>query len=86
VLSAISIKREAGGGDGSDGPAHLQHRAQALEKNAFPKGFMVIGIIRQKKIIIPTGNSVTEPQDRIIIFATREAIPGVEKILAVKLA
>ncbi len=43
------------------------------------------GIIRQETIIIPGGDSVIEPDDRIIIFTTREAIPGVEKILAVKL-
>ena len=46
---------------------------------------MVAGIIRQERIIIPSGESVVEPDDRIIIFATRDAIPGVEKILAVKL-
>ena len=46
---------------------------------------MVAGIIRKEAIIIPGGDSVIEPEDRIIIFATRKAIPGVEKILAVKL-
>ena len=45
----------------------------------------VAGIIRRDRIIIPSGESVVEPDDRIIIFATRDAIPGVEKILAVKL-
>jgi trk system potassium uptake protein TrkA len=59
--------------------------SKPLKKIAFPKGSMVASIIRQEKIIIPTGDSVIEPEDRIIIFATREAIPGVEKILAVKL-
>jgi trk system potassium uptake protein TrkA len=46
---------------------------------------LVAGIIRQEAIIIPTGESMIEPEDRIIIFATRQAIPGVEKILSVKL-
>jgi trk system potassium uptake protein TrkA len=45
----------------------------------------VAGIIRQEKIIIPSGESVIEPGDRIIIFATWKAIPGIEKIMAVKL-
>jgi trk system potassium uptake protein TrkA len=36
-------------------------------------------------VIIPTGKSVIEPNDRIIIFAKKQAIPEVEKILAVKL-
>lgn len=46
---------------------------------------MVAGIIRGKEIIIPSGESVIMPDDRVIIFARRKAIPGVEKILAVKL-
>ena len=56
-----------------------------LKKISFPKGALVVGIIRSDKIIIPTGDSTVEPDDRIIIFATRPAIPKVEKILAVKL-
>ena len=44
-----------------------------------------IGIIRKDEIIIPTGESVIRPEDRVIIFARRKAIARVEKILAVKL-
>jgi trk/ktr system potassium uptake protein len=84
VLSVISIKEQA-----------EVLEAMALETSdivdkplkdiSFPKGAMVAGIIRNDKIIIPTGSSVIAPQDRIIIFARREAIPKIEKILAVKL-
>jgi trk system potassium uptake protein TrkA len=85
VLSAISIKGE--GGEVMEALAlptsHIV--SKPLKKIAFPRGSMVASIIRQDNIIIPTGDSVIEPEDRIIIFATREAIPGVEKILAVKL-
>jgi trk system potassium uptake protein TrkA len=45
----------------------------------------VAGIIRKDHIIIPTGDSIIEPGDRIIIFAKRKAINSIEKILAVKL-
>jgi trk system potassium uptake protein TrkA len=45
----------------------------------------VAGIIRGESIIIPTGDSVIEPEDHIIIFAKRTAISGIEKILSVKL-
>jgi trk system potassium uptake protein TrkA len=41
--------------------------------------------MRENRIIIPTGESVIAPNDRIIIFAKKQAIPQVEKILAVKL-
>ena len=56
-----------------------------LEKINFPKGAIIAAIIRQNQIIIPTGKSIIEPGDRIIIFSQRRAISGIEKILAVKL-
>ena len=51
----------------------------------FPKGALVVAIIRGDEVIIPTGDSVILPQDRIIIFSTRQGIPQVEKALMVKL-
>ncbi len=51
----------------------------------FPKGALVVAIIRGDEVIIPTGDSVIRPQDHIIIFSTRQGIPKVEKALMVKL-
>jgi len=85
VLSAISLKGEQAEvlevvaletSDIVDKP---------LEKISFPKGAIIASIIRQNQIIIPTGESIIEPGDRIIVFAQRKAISGIEKILAVKL-
>lgn len=59
--------------------------SKPLKQIAFPKGAIVAGIIRKDRIIIPSGDSIVEPEDRIIIFAHREAINRVEKMLAVKL-
>lgn len=59
--------------------------SKPLKQIVFPKGAIVAGIIRKERIIIPSGDSIIEPEDRIIIFAHREAINRVEKILAVKL-
>ena len=56
-----------------------------LKKISFPKGAIVTGIIRKDDIIIPTGDSVIRPEDRVIIFARRQAIPKVEKIFSAKL-
>jgi trk system potassium uptake protein len=56
-----------------------------IKKISLPKGALVIGIIRKDDVIIPSGDSVIQPGDRIIIFARRQAIPKIEKILAVKL-
>jgi trk system potassium uptake protein TrkA len=56
-----------------------------IKKISIPKGALVTGIIRDDTVIIPTGESVIEPGDRIIIFAKKQAVPKIEKILAVKL-
>ncbi len=85
VLSALSIKGEAGEVMEAIALPTSEIVSRPLKKIAFPKGAMVAGIIRQDAIIIPTGESIVEPDDRVIIFATRDAIPGVEKILTVKL-
>ena len=85
VLSAISIKGEAGEVMEALALPTSDIVSKPLRKISFPKGAMVAGIIRQETIIIPDGNSIIEPDDRIIIFATRQAVRGVEKMLAVKL-
>ena len=56
-----------------------------LRNISFPKGALVVSIIRADEVIIPTGESVIQPEDRIIILSTRQAIPQVEKALTVKL-
>jgi trk system potassium uptake protein TrkA len=85
VISAISIKGEQAEVMEAVAMETSDIVGKPLKKLSFPKGALVAGIIRQERIIIPSGESVIEPGDRIIIFATRMAIPGVEKILAVKL-
>ena len=56
-----------------------------LKDITFPKGALVASIIRNDQIIIPSGESIIKPEDRIIIFARRQSIDKIEKILAVKL-
>jgi trk system potassium uptake protein TrkA len=85
VLSAVSIKGEAGEVLEALAMPTSDIVSKPLKKISFPKGSIVTGIIRQEEIIIPTGDSQIEPDDRILLFATKDAVPGVEKILAVKL-
>jgi len=56
-----------------------------LKEIDMPQGALVIGIIRKDEIIIPSGGSVIEPHDRIVLFAKRQVIHKLEKILTVKL-
>lgn len=56
-----------------------------ISKIAFPKGSLVIGIVRGDEVIIPSGGSIIEPDDKVVIFATRQVVPKIEKMLTVKL-
>jgi trk system potassium uptake protein len=56
-----------------------------LAKVKFPKGALVGAIIRGEEIIIPRGDSIIKPGDRLIILALQEALPKLEKLLTVKL-
>ncbi len=56
-----------------------------IKKVVFPKGALLVSVIRNKDIIIPTGDTVVEPGDKVILFAKRQAVPKIEKILTVKL-
>ena len=56
-----------------------------LKKISFPKDALLASIITRDDIIIPTGESIVNPGDRIIIFAKRQAVPKIEKFLTVKL-
>ena len=85
VLSAISIKGEQAEVMEAVALETSEIVGKPLKQISFPKGAIVAGIIRKDEIIIPTGESVISPEDRVIIFARRQAIPKVEKILAVKL-
>ncbi len=85
VLSSISIKGEAAEFMEAVALETSDIVGKPLKHISFPNGSLVTGIIRKKNIIIPSGDSVIEPDDRIIIFARRQAIPKIEKILTVKL-
>jgi trk/ktr system potassium uptake protein len=85
VLSAIALKGEQAEVMEAVALETADIVGKPLKKISFPKGSLVAGIIRRDRVIIPSGDSVIEPEDRIIIFSTRDAIPKIEKILAVKL-
>jgi trk system potassium uptake protein len=85
VLSAMSIKGEQAEILEAMAMATSAIVSKPLRSVGVPKGALVAAVIRKEQIIIPSGDTVIEPDDRIIIVARREAILQVEKILAVKL-
>jgi trk system potassium uptake protein TrkA len=56
-----------------------------LAKVKFPKGALVGAIVRGDEIIIPRGDSVIKPKDRLIILTVQKVLPKLEKLLTVKL-
>ena len=56
-----------------------------LKDIKFPKGAIIGAVVRDEEIIIPTGNTIILPGDRVIIFTLTSTIPSVEKRLMVKM-
>jgi trk system potassium uptake protein TrkA len=50
----------------------------------FPKEALFLCIFRGNEVIIPSGNSVIEPEDRVLILSTGAVIPLVEQALMAK--
>jgi len=85
VLSAMALKGEEAEVLEAVALETSDIAGKPLKKISFPRNALVVAIIRDEEVIIPTGNSVISPDDRIIILSTRQAIPQVEKALMVKL-
>jgi len=85
VLSAISIKGEQAEVLEALALETSDIVGKPLRDIKMPKGSIVVGIVRGDEVMIPSGASIARPGDRIIFFAQREAVPKIEKILAVKL-
>lgn len=61
----------------------ITHRS--LKKVAVPKGALLVCIIRNGSIMIPSGDSRVLPGDEIIFFAVPHAVKKLEKLLTVRL-
>lgn len=85
VLSDISIFCEKGEFIEAVAMASSGITNKPLKKIAFPRGSLLVGILRDGSVMIPSGNSVIEPDDRIILFAVKPAVKKLEKLLTVKL-
>ncbi len=85
VLSDISIFGERGEFIEAIALETSDITGMPLKKISFPKGALLVCIIRNGQIIIPAGDSVVNPGDRIILFALKQAVEKLEKLLTVKL-
>jgi trk system potassium uptake protein TrkA len=55
-----------------------------LRKANLPKNAAVGAILRGDEVIAPRGETVIEPDDKVILFVTRDSIGDVEKMLSVR--
>lgn len=86
VLSDISIFGERGEFIEAIALETSGISGRPLKKISFPKGAILVCIIRNGEIIIPAGDSVVDSGDRIILFAVKHAVKKLEKLLTVKLS
>ncbi len=58
-----------------------------LKDIRWPAGAIIAGVIRkgQGRVIVPSGDTIIDPGDRVIIFAKQGVMSKVEKLLSVKL-
>lgn len=56
-----------------------------IKKIKFPEGAMIGAVVRGDEVIIPDGETIVKPDDKVIIFTLQESIAEVEKSLMVKL-
>lgn len=50
-----------------------------------PAGLIIGALVREGEVIMPRGDTVVRPDDRVVLFARREAIKQVERMFAVTL-
>ena len=60
----------------------IAHKELVTFKTKFPENAFIGAIIRRDRLIIPTGQSVIQPTDRVIVFSMPGAIPVVEDLFA----
>jgi trk system potassium uptake protein TrkA len=85
IISTVSIAGEEAEALEAIAQEHSAIVGTPLKQLKFPKGAIILCIIRGDKVILPSGESVIRPHDRLIIMSTRKNIPKVEQSLMVKL-
>jgi trk system potassium uptake protein TrkA len=83
IISTVSIAGEEAEAIEAIAEERSAIVGKPLKKLKFPQGAIILCILRGKDVIIPSGESIINPQDRLIIMATRQNIPLVEQSLMV---
>ncbi|MCX7823492.1 MAG: Trk system potassium transporter TrkA [Syntrophobacterales bacterium] len=84
ILSAVTLRGEEAEVLEVEAMKDSDLVGRPLRDLKFPRGALVLAVIRAKEIIIPTGETAIHPSDRVIILAERKAIPRLENQLSVR--
>lgn len=55
-----------------------------LARLAFPRDALIVAVVRHGEPFLPGGQDRIAPGDRVLVFALRSAIPGIEKTFSVR--
>lgn len=84
VISTVSIKGEQAEVLEAIAQKDSPIVGKAIMDLDLPRGCLVLCFQRGDAVVIPRGDTVIEPQDRLLIISTRPNIPKVEKALTTK--
>lgn len=84
VISTASIKGEEAEALEAIAQENSEIVGKPIMDLGFPRGCLVLCFQRGDEVVIPRGDTVIEPDDRLIILSTRNNIPKVEKALDFK--
>lgn len=85
VLSSVAIRGEAAEVMEALAEEESGIVGRPLYKLGFPKGALILALVRGDDVVIPRGDTVIEPMDRILILSTSQVVSEVEQALMVKL-
>lgn len=85
ILSAYSLREGFGEILEAEALATSPIVGTALNEINLPEGIIIGAIVRHDEVIIPRGATVIEPNDRVILHATPDAVKTVERLFAVRL-
>jgi len=84
VISSVSIRGKAAEVLEAEALATSAIVGKPLKDLQFPKAALFLCIFRGDEVIIPSGDTVIEPGDRLLILSTGAVIPLVEQALMAK--
>lgn len=84
IISSVNIRGEEA--EALEAIAHEKSPivGKMVKDINFPRGCLILCFQREDEVVIPRGDTVIEPEDRLIIISTRHNIPKVEKVLTTK--